>query len=472
MTRVVLALGLLWALIVVFWPMAHWVLGFDDSFYYYTLARNLAAGHGFTFDRINPTNGFHPLWLFTCVPLYGAGLDGLAAVRVALLGQVLLWTGALVLLSRRLRLRGALQGAVLALAAGGPAVFKTFVSGMEAGLVLPLHAALLVAPTRTSRQRFGVACLGSLAFLARTDAGFLLLWFGLFSLRRPFRELVELFLLPGAVIIAFLVVNQITFGAPLQVSGLLKFTAPSLVRTLWIVVCIGAPLVLTRARSEAFPLLTGFVRERAWYAAFVGTIVAWYTGVQTFPRMWYFAPAVLFGILVLVLAAGDLARLAAREGSRRALTTILLVPLAAGYLFQWAAALDPRGTAVLRADADAGAWITENMPSDTILGSWDAGVVGYFASQRVINLDGVVNSPVYLRALRSGTTAAFLADEGLAYVVNHDRAAGAELVVQARRITGREPVLERRWDYTFAGASNRDDAGVHAMGTFLYSLRD
>jgi hypothetical protein len=33
----------------------------DDGFYYFQVARNLSSGHGFTFDGINPTNGFLPL---------------------------------------------------------------------------------------------------------------------------------------------------------------------------------------------------------------------------------------------------------------------------------------------------------------------------------------------------------------------------------------------------------------------------
>ena len=42
----------------------------DDGFLYFQVARNLAAGHGFTFDGINPTNGFHPLWLLLITPIF------------------------------------------------------------------------------------------------------------------------------------------------------------------------------------------------------------------------------------------------------------------------------------------------------------------------------------------------------------------------------------------------------------------
>lgn len=36
----------------------------DDSFYYLKIADNFAKGYGSTFDRVNITNGYHPLWFF------------------------------------------------------------------------------------------------------------------------------------------------------------------------------------------------------------------------------------------------------------------------------------------------------------------------------------------------------------------------------------------------------------------------
>jgi hypothetical protein len=44
----------------------------DDAYYYLVIAGNAAAGHGFTMDRISPTNGFQPLWM-AARPLAGSG---------------------------------------------------------------------------------------------------------------------------------------------------------------------------------------------------------------------------------------------------------------------------------------------------------------------------------------------------------------------------------------------------------------
>lgn len=42
----------------------------DDGFFYYKAAHQIVAGKGVTFDGINPTNGFHPLWMVICVGVY------------------------------------------------------------------------------------------------------------------------------------------------------------------------------------------------------------------------------------------------------------------------------------------------------------------------------------------------------------------------------------------------------------------
>src|SRR4029078_494689 len=43
---------------------------FDDSFYYFQVARNVAGAAGLTFAGLHGTSGFHPLWLMMQVPLF------------------------------------------------------------------------------------------------------------------------------------------------------------------------------------------------------------------------------------------------------------------------------------------------------------------------------------------------------------------------------------------------------------------
>src|SRR5215831_17120838 len=67
----IVALGVFlgWLAIIWLWPASVYTFTVDDTYYYLVTADNAAHGFGFTFDRMNPTNGFHPLWMFLLMPL-------------------------------------------------------------------------------------------------------------------------------------------------------------------------------------------------------------------------------------------------------------------------------------------------------------------------------------------------------------------------------------------------------------------
>src|ERR1700690_3825881 len=55
----------------------------DDAYYYYKIALNIGEGHGSTFDGINPTNGYHPLWMLICIPIFSlARFDPILPLRI------------------------------------------------------------------------------------------------------------------------------------------------------------------------------------------------------------------------------------------------------------------------------------------------------------------------------------------------------------------------------------------------------
>jgi len=58
----------------------------DDAYYYFKVAQNVSEGHGSTFDGINPTNGYHPLWMLVCMPIfYLAQYDLILPLRILIL---------------------------------------------------------------------------------------------------------------------------------------------------------------------------------------------------------------------------------------------------------------------------------------------------------------------------------------------------------------------------------------------------
>src|ERR1700752_895524 len=58
----------------------------DDAYYYFKVAQNISEGYGSTFDRINQTNGYHPLWMLICIPIFALPrIDLILPLRVLLL---------------------------------------------------------------------------------------------------------------------------------------------------------------------------------------------------------------------------------------------------------------------------------------------------------------------------------------------------------------------------------------------------
>ncbi|MBI5839377.1 MAG: hypothetical protein HZB19_04685 [Chloroflexi bacterium] len=79
----------------------------DDAYYYFKVAQNITEGYGITFDGINPTNGYHPLWMLVCIPIFAlARFDLILPLRVLLIVVAILnaWTAMLIyrLVSRSL----------------------------------------------------------------------------------------------------------------------------------------------------------------------------------------------------------------------------------------------------------------------------------------------------------------------------------------------------------------------------------
>lgn len=78
----------------------------------------------------------------------------------------------------------------------------------------------------------------------------------------------------------------------------------------------------------------------------------------------------------------------------------------------------------------ASQWINENLPEDAVVGSWNAGILGFYTEQTVVNLDGLINNHDLLPFIESRTVADYIRREGIRYLSDY----GPELA--------REGVLE------------------------------
>jgi hypothetical protein len=168
----------------------------DDAFYYFKVAQNISEGHGSTLDGINPTNGYHPLWMLICIPIFAlARFDLILPLRIIVIlsGAISAATG--VLLFRLVRRALSPPAAILA------ATYWCFDRlihynvtqfGLETGLTALTMTAFLLALTRLparghplySRQLWTLGLLAVLMLLSRLDTVFLALLAGAWILLR------------------------------------------------------------------------------------------------------------------------------------------------------------------------------------------------------------------------------------------------------------------------------------------------
>jgi hypothetical protein len=169
----------------------------DDAFYYLTLARNAAAGHGLTISADGtPTSGFQPLWglvLIATQALADLGPSFPMVTAAQMLGATLGLAAGLIVLDLVSRLSASPTLGLVA-AAGfllSPQVLKHQLNGMETSLALMAGLVLLwlnLTPEQwVSSRRYCLlaGALSGLALLSRVDLLILLGagWLVLFALQ-------------------------------------------------------------------------------------------------------------------------------------------------------------------------------------------------------------------------------------------------------------------------------------------------
>ena len=429
----------------------------DDAFYYFTIARHLAAGHGATFDGLAPTNGFHPLWLLLLTPVFsltnalragswvGVHLALSLCALLDLLSGVLLWR----LLQRLGRPRGARWAAAVWFLS--PVTVLLSLRGLESALNVALFAVWLQvlvwaledgAPD--ARRGALVGLVTGLAFLARTDNGPLLgLTLAVITLlswlaaRDVWRRLLRFFVAAGltaaTIALPWFVWNLVTFGTPWQVSGAAKLANPQIFghvpaaldqRLRYLAAFVWVPAYFAAGESMKHRAAFTLVAWVEWLAlaallpglllallrprnavlrplalgllAYLGAHAVVYALVLRTYVVWY-ATVPTF---ILVLLAGGLAvdESARRLGARwRTALAIVMAGAGVAIFAQYfhATQVKPRGEElVVRPILTK---IARQAPGTRTVGVFNAGAAGYFAPEigpfTVVNLDGLVNNP-------------------------------------------------------------------------------
>lgn len=195
----------------------HWFTR-DDAYYYFKVAQNISEGYGSTFDRINLTNGYHPLWLLVCVPIFSlARIDIILPLRIMMLVMAALSLATAILLHRLLK-RGGISEPIAMVAAaywGLDVNLHSIITqqGMETGILAFSIAFFLYrlqsyeiawrSHKNTTRDLVELSLAASLMLFSRLDSIYLVLLAGLWVIFRgqPLRLLLGFDLLAGASMI-------------------------------------------------------------------------------------------------------------------------------------------------------------------------------------------------------------------------------------------------------------------------------
>ena len=156
--------------------VSHYVV--EDMGYYLTVARNTVGGRHVTLDGLNPTNGFHPLWLLMLCGverLFGANRAAVFHVALTLCAVFFLATG--LLLCRQVGRQSApwVVAPLSALLFFNYRLVSVALGGLEtslAGLTVVIVAALasVWGDALTLKRAVVLGAMLGLACLARMDA--------------------------------------------------------------------------------------------------------------------------------------------------------------------------------------------------------------------------------------------------------------------------------------------------------------
>jgi hypothetical protein len=452
---------------------------YEDFFYYLRIAENVLAGRGASFDGVAATNGFHPLWELLCIALRACSTHDVAPHLVLAVASAIHVAQSLVLW--RIVARAGSTGVAHFTALFHLWNWRVAASNL-CGLETPAAglAVLLVIDylTRDGGRRGGAWAVGlgallGLAVLARFDllllAASVLLWMAFRP--DPQRRLGARVLLAAvaAVVLSLLLVPWIVWSVrhssavlpnsrvavaldmqnrwdpqssfpenlhalrlrlgwvswwltdTLNLLGVLPIVAPE-DRKIG-----GAGLLLVLALSAL-----AIVRQRpGWdrpFAVALGGYAIVHIGYYCLlyrAEVRYLFPAILVLMALLARSAAAFFETAASRSKRIVMqfagVALLVNSAASGAI----AIVRHQGTtrthAAHRDLYDMALWLRDNTHADAVIGSLNAGILGYFSQRTVVNLDGVVNDEA-LRALESCTLPLYAARRGVDLYVDLDGA--------------------------------------------------
>ena len=150
-------------------------------------------------------------------------------------------------------------------------------------------------------------------------------------------------------------------------------------------------------------------------------------GMFRYYYFWYLSATFVYWTIVLAFFSVDV--MTRKLQSYRAAATVGFV-VVVSIVVMWWLREPPNNLAATR--YEVAQWMDANMEEDAIVGSFNAGQLGFFSNRSVVNLDGLINHVSYFEnVLRDGSPsalAAYIDRVGIDYVVDHNVGLGRGLI--------------------------------------------
>lgn len=421
----------------------------DDSWFYVVIGRNVAAGHGITFDRVMGTNGFQPLWgavvAATALVARVVGVDtplGLARM-VLLVGWVplgvALWRLDRLLGRLGVRPAGIAAAAGLVLAyLGGPLGTLGSEANLHLLLVVLVVERLVAMGERrapTTGQAAALGALLGLMVLGRLDSGFVavaafvvLVVGGAAPRAVAARAALVAGATAAAVTAPYFAWNLVRFGHLMPIAGAIKvdlgrlgvdpeavgatgFALAALAGAAAVAAFAGRRPTRPQLLAVAPVLAGGLVSTAIYLVAGVGR----YTDLDWYRMPLLVAAAVLVGLAVTRLSA-------LRPVVVDVVAWSVVVALLAGTLVvvefgRLRGANHDHWHPVAEFSEEVGALV----PPDEVIATLDfPGVLAAFSGRKVVALDGLTGDYAFQDDLRDLGGACALARRGVRWITVDD----------------------------------------------------
>ena len=446
---------------------------YDDAFYYFKIAENIVELGKSSFDGIHTTNGYHPLWLAVLSLFKLSGLKGNVFIWVALYFSLGCLTISALMLANQSSRVSALQrqfsshdSISAVLFASNPFLLFYMVNGLETSLAIALLIAYFLLINGSKRSHtidkhivVTSTLLAILTMLCRLDYVMILLFSMGVTCINTYRRTKSIdrgIIISACILLATLgiycLLNYSYFGILTPVSGQLKgaqlfvaLISKNLLSYPVMAIGIGLwPLSLKLIGPEILykyklffalgPLVSGaaIYIGQLWKSEknkdLILVSMGWvhaigYLALQGSGQCYYFLPLTLSITWSMGILLGKcIENLAIFKPKLRSIsaTAIFLICGMAGTVSVHSTAKANWPISSWRYDRiNATEFLnSKDFDKDLRIASWWAGTLGFYSKYKVINLDGLVNTPEFTANVKTCNYADYIIDQNIQIIAD------------------------------------------------------